>query len=372
MTNPISLYASRRAKSERLRRSAIHYFIRHIGENPDMTLEEAEIYASKYLSEPQEFLEASIISYLNKLKKTKTPGTTNRYISIVCDWHKKNKIRFEDDFLEELKHVLPPNYTVTEDEALTVDKIRAIISQCDILLKAFVLVACSSGARIGEILSLQSDDIEYLNEYDVYSFRLSHRNTKTQKAHRYFISHEAMQAVNDFKKVRIQYVTSSAVKATKCLNRQTYDNNFLFVLSGNAIRTKLDNAAKKAGLYSVDPESNRARIHPHSFRKFADTQFKEIVGINLGNELIGHDEGLSKAYRRYDLRQLAEGYRKIEPYVTIQAPADYVQYKTQIGGEVEKIRAALAANSLELAEMKQRLEYTETKLAIVKRFGGQM
>lgn len=372
MSQPISDYAGRRAKSEKLRRSAISNFIRFVFDNPNLSAEAAEDYAAEYLSKPQEEQEAAILRYIEELKEVKTPGTTNRYSAIVCNWHKKNKIRFSDDFLDELKQVLPPNYAVTEDEALTVDKIRSIVSHSDSLLRAFILVACSSGARIGEILSLKSDDIEYLEEYDVYSFRLSHKQTKGGKAHRYFISHEAMQAIRDFLKVRPQYVASSAVKSAKCLNRPTADNDCLFVMSSNAIRTKLENATKKAGLHSVDTESNRARIHPHSFRKFADTQFKEIIGVNLGNELIGHDEGLSKSYRRYDLRQLAEGYKKIEPYVTIQAPADYVQYRTQIGGEVEKIRATLAAQSLELAEMKQRLEYTETKLAIVKRFGGQL
>ena len=372
MSQPISDYAGRRAKSEKLRRSVISNYIRFVFNIPDLTLEAAEDFAAEYLSKPPEEQEAAILRYIEELKEVKTPGTTNRYSAIVCNWHKKNKIRFSDDFLDELKQVLPPNYTVTEDEALTVDKIRAIVSHSDSLLKAFVLVACSSGARIGEILSLKSDDIEYLEEYDVYSFRLSHKQTKAGKTHRYFISHEAMQAINDFKRVRPQYVASSAIKGTKCLNRPTADNDCLFVMSSNVIRVKLENATKKAGLHSVDSESNRARIHPHSFRKFADTQFKEVVGLNMGNELIGHDEGLSKSYRRYDLRQLAEGYKKIEPHVTIQAPADYVQYRTQIGGEVEKIRAILAANSLELAELKQRLEYTETKLAIVKRYGGQM
>lgn len=332
-----------------------------------MTLEAAEIYAADFLAKPAEEIHTAVLSYIRKSENILSPGSLNSYVSLVSDYLQKNKIYFSLEESEDIRQSLPPNYIITEDEALTIEKIRNIIAHSDILLSAFILTACSSGARIGELLSLMPDDIEYLQEYDVYSFRLTHRKTKTGKPHRYFISHEAKQAIDDYLKVRYRYIDSKRIKA-HCLKKKADDSaESLFVLSPNSFRLKLDNAVKRAGLYSVDPETNRSRIHPHSFRKFADTTFKEIVGINMGNALIGHDEGLSKSYRRYDLRQLAEGYTKIEPHITIKAPADYVLVKTQIGGEVDKIRATLAAQSLELAEVKQRLEYTEIKLEIAKR-----
>lgn len=365
-------YAELRPKSKTMRQSALISFFRHKTQNPELTITEAEQYAAEYIHADSQTITADIIKFTTYLTEIRTPGTVNLYQSIIRDWLRKNKVIFDDLQVEDIKRSAPKNYAVTEDEPLTVEKIRAIVAHADTLLTAYILTACSSGARISELLSLEVNDIEYLEEYDVYSFRLSHRQTKAGKPHRYFISHEAYQAITDFLRVRGMYQTSREVKTTKCLGKTTADDNRLFGVTDQAIRQKLDNAVKKANLHSRDVESGRRRIHSHSFRKFADTQFKEIVGINMGNALIGHDEGLSKAYRRYDLRQLAEAYRKIEPHITIQAPADYVAVKTQIGGEVDKIRAALAAQSLELAEMKQRLEYTETKLAIVKRYGGQM
>lgn len=367
----ISEYAGRRERSEHMRRSILLNIFRTLSDKPDMSLEEAETYAAEFLTKPAEEIYAAVLSYIRKIEKTYSPGTVNNYVFQFCDYLRKNKISFDVSELDDIRHTLPRNYIITEDEALTVEKIRAIVAHSDTLLSAFILTACSSGARIGELLSLMPDDIEYLADYDLYSFRLTHKKTKTGKPHRYFISHEAKQAIDDYLQVRHQYLSSRRIKARKCLKSDTDDlpdlPETLFILSPNSFRLKLENATKKAGLYALDPETNRSRIHPHSFRKFADTTFKEIVGINMGNALIGHDEGLSKSYRRYDLRQLAEGYRKIEPHITIKAPADYVEVKTQIGGEVEKIRATLAAQSLELAEVKQRLEYTEIKLEIAKR-----
>lgn len=367
MPEPITEYAEKRPKSANLRRGVLHNYIRHVAAAPDMPLSDAEAYAANYLQLPTEEQAKHIFQYLGFLKETKTPGTTNMYLSIIRDWHKKNKIRFDDDFGDEIKQALPPNYSVTEDEALTLEKLRAIVAHADPLLKAFILLSCSSGARIGEIMSLHYDDIEYFEEYDAYSFRLSHKATKAGKSHRYFFSHEAMQAIDDFMKVRPQYIRSRSSKTQHCLKHEEKVSDSLFVLTSYAVRLKLDTAVKKAGLHSVDKQSRRARIHPHSFRKFADTQFKEVVGINMGNELIGHDEGLSKSYRRYDMRQKTDAYRKIEPFVTIQAPGDYVQIKSRLGGEVEKMQATVAAQSLELAELKKRLEFTEIVLEIANR-----
>jgi len=41
------------------------------------------------------------------------------------------------------------------------------------------------------------------------------------------------------------------------------------------------------------------------------------IPINLANELIGHDEGLSVHYRRYGKKQMREAYRIVEPYLSI-------------------------------------------------------
>ena len=230
MPRPISDYAERREKSKRARRAIILNYIRYIYNMPELSLEEGEKYAIEYLQQAQQTQSAAVINYTRLLGQTKTPGTTNNYITLILDWHKKNKIRFDEDILDDIKRLLPRNFVVTEDESLTVEKIRTIVSHSDPLLKAFILTACSSGARIGEILSLRYDDIEYFSEYDVYSFRLSRHQTKTGKPHRYFMSHEAMQSVNDFMRVRNQYLTSQMVKATRCLHKPTGDSEVLTVV----------------------------------------------------------------------------------------------------------------------------------------------
>lgn len=189
-------------------------------------------------------------------------------------------------------------------------------------------------------------------------------DTKNQEEHRYFVSHEAYKEITEYLKIRSQYAELMKIRSVKSLGIKVNHSDYLFELRQCSIRRRMIHSLEAAGLYDKDDKSRRTTIHPHSFRKFADTVFKEKLGINMGNELIGHDEGLSTSYRRYDPKAVAAAYRKVEPFVTILAPSDYVEIKERVSADVDKIRSALASQSLEMLEIKERLKSTEEFLAI--------
>lgn len=306
-----------------------------------------------------------ILDYCIALSKSELlPGTMHGIFSALRNWLNANRYIIDPIELREIKTILPRNVIVTDDDFLTVNKIRAIVSQSDVLLRAFILVACSSGARIGEIISLSTDSIKYSEEDDVYYFKVKYSESKSGKPHKYFISHEAYKEVCEYLKIRKQYQDRRVVRSKVSLGLTVENSDLIFQLHPKSIRGRLVAAVKKAGIYAKDEDSRRATIHPHSFRKFADTVFKEHLGVNMGNELIGHDEGLSTSYRRYDPKAVAEAYKQVEPYVTIMAPADYVEMKTHVSAEVDKIRVALASQSVEMTEIKNRLAETEELLAL--------
>lgn len=292
------------------------------------------------------------------------PGTIHMLFSAFRGWLTANRYVIDPIELKELKSILPKNVIVTEDDFLNIEKIRSILAQSDSMLRAFILIACSSGARIGEILAMETDSIKYWDEEDVYFFKVSHLVAKTGKPHRYYLSHEAYKEVCEYQKNWKQYQDKRANKSYKSLGIKVKDTNLLFQINASGVREKLTRTLQKAGLHDRDEASGRTTIHPHSFRKFADTVFKEHLGVNMGNELIGHDEGLSTSYRRYDPKAVAEAYRKVEPFVTILAPSDYVLIKERVSVDVERVNAALAAQSLEMIEIKDRLQATEELLSM--------
>lgn len=292
------------------------------------------------------------------------PGSIHMIFSAIKGWLSANRYLIDPIEMQELKRLIPRNVIITEDAYLNIEKIRSIIAHSDSMLRAFILIACSSGARIGEILTLEIDSIKYWDEEDVYYFKIKSSDSKAGKPHRYYISHEAYKETLEYLKQRDQYADLRSIRTTRSLKKEVINSNNLFMITDNSLRNKLTKALKNADILSVDEESNRRTIHPHSFRKFADTVFKEHLGVNMGNELIGHDEGLSTSYRRYDPKAVAEAYRKVEPFVTILAPADYVEIKERVSADVEKIRAALSAQSLEMVEIKERLQETEELLSL--------
>lgn len=338
-------------------------FIR-INSNPaPETDEEYNAASLLFLKQNHDDIHFALLNYMKGISENYLPGTVHNIFNTLKGWLKTNRYNIDSLEMEELKYVMPKCVTVTEDAYLTADIIKSILAHSDILMRAFILLSCSSGARIGEILQLETNSIKYWKDEDVYYFDIPYDKAKNQTGHRYYLSHEAYKEISEYLKIRNQYNERREKRSAKSLGIRVTHSNYLFEMRQCSIRRRMIRALEAAGLYSVDDKSRRTTIHPHSFRKFADTVFKEKLGVNMGNELIGHDEGLSSSYRRYDPKAVAQAYRKVEPFVTILAPADYVEIKEHISQDVDKIRAAMAAQALELVEIKERLQSTEQLLA---------
>lgn len=58
-----------------------------------------------------------------------------------------------------LRRNLPSPVTIHEDKRITPDHIRSIVFYSDTLLKAFVLLGSSSGARVNEVLNQGFSDL---------------------------------------------------------------------------------------------------------------------------------------------------------------------------------------------------------------------
>lgn len=324
------------------------------------------------LTHTEEEIKDIILEYFeNEKKYTKLlPATQHSYMTAIIKFFERNKVRFDRMELSDIRTMLPRNVTVTDDDYLNVDKIRSILAHADTITRAFILLSASSGARISEILSLTESDLKYDSETDTFYFKKSYKEMKAGKAHKYFYSHEADKALREYLKVRPQYLSRAKTNFRRVHSEKEIDH-LLFPVTDDNISYKLSLAVEKAGLLVIDKNSRHKTIHPHSFRKFADTVLKERLGINMGNEIIGHDEGLSSAYRRYDPVKVAEAYRKAEPYLTIEVPDDYVELKDHTGAELEKVRGMVAAQAMQINDMKERQQKNEEMILIMERLISQ-
>lgn len=285
----------------------------------------------------------------------KSPNTIySRYTSVMT-WLKWNDISFTPAQQSMLQSLLPRKVTVHDEADLTRDKIKSLLAHADPLMRAVILCLVSSGMRVGELLSV---DFSQLRDNE---FHMNYMQMKAGKPHVYFISAEALAALREWLKVREKFLSGSRHKSAACLGRGVrleFDNR-IFPLTAATLFQKFQHVQKSAGLYEYDPQAKRARLTFHMFRKFADSTMNLHISKNETNALIGHFEPGDSAYRRYTREQLREAYKKVEPYLTMQAPADYAESKDEVRASLathDKILVALYEEKIEMQKRMERLE----------------
>lgn len=284
-------------------------------------------------------------------KAGKAPKTIQVKLSEIMKWHQWNGIVCTPQESAILKSCMPRSVLVTEDEEISKEQIKSIISHTDILTKAILLIAASSGARINEILSLSPED---LIDEAPYRFHISKDRMKAGRAHTYFYSEEAHAALMEWMKRRDTYLQQTQILISACLKKSRGESARIFPISYGSIRERL-NRAVEAAQFSRKDDAGRRTIHLHSFRKFCDSEMKRHISSNLANALIGHFEAGDASYRRYPKERLIEAYRKCEPYLTIEAPADYAELHTITQERIAETNATVSAMAHKIATLEAEI-----------------
>ena len=190
----------------------------------------------------------------------------------------------------------------------------------------------------GEVLQVTLDDVKL--DTKPASITIRGENTKTGHLRFTFISSEAVQAVNEWLKIRDEYLKSSQNKNVGFVTSgkakpKSSDDNRLFPFSDQNAGQMWDGALRKAGFLSRDKTTNRKQLHYHMFRKFFISQLALIVSKEIPEVLAGHSGYLTGAYRRYTKKQLAEQYLKGEHLLTITTPKELVEIQSEFKAEMQ-------------------------------------
>jgi len=336
--------------SARMTRQTLQKFIMFV--YPDATKENINEYSLKYLHEHTDhFIQLS--SFLKTLNETHAPLTVSREINCVCYWLKWNEVELTASESARLKNIMPRPVSVTEDEILTVEKIRTILNHSDVLMRAFLLVLASTGMRAGELANVKFSDIR---EDGCRRFHIPAERMKARKPHDYRFSEEAYEAILEWLKVREKYLEQARLKSKSCLHvysSRFKGDDYIFPFSYSLYNQKLKNILVSAKMLRIDESSRHTTISLQSFRRWFDSTIKLHLPVNIANALIGHDEGLSANYRRYPQDVLDDAYHDVEKFIRIFAPDDYADIKSEFAKSLhtqETLTAQLAAEIMKLRE----------------------
>lgn len=361
--------------------SAVYSFLDHIygkqRQGIRVTDEEREKYEKlidKYLKEKRNYSE-DMTNYVVSLR-SRPPLSARHTFNATKEFFNYYEKEVPTKDLKFIRNKLPKGSARTIEKDMDTDTIRTILQHLDVKGRALVLVLASSGMRINEALSVTLEDISLDAKPALVNIR--GETAKNGDNRISFISAEATQAVNEWLKVRSDYIGSSAnrnnglVKSGRGKTRAENDDGRLFPFTDQTASAMWDNALTKAGLLSRDKGTNRKQLHYHQLRKFFISQLSLIVSKEIGEMLAGHAGYLTGAYRRYTKKQLAEEYLKGQHLLTIQAPKELQEMETEFKAKMQTHSEIIEDLVMEKIALKQEMAILKAEHEQMKEDHKQM
>jgi len=275
-------------------------------------------------------------------------------------------------FSEKCKQLVKlPKIRRLKKEALTKEILVKLLRNLDAKLQTAVLVAISSGMRVGEIAGLTLSDIEFNHEPVKINIRAE--TSKSREDRETYISNEASEALKDY---LIRYFGWKEDAANSNLEGLRIFGRTSKIKLGN-VKGRLPKAHEQltdaillqktlARRIAKIPELNRlARngrkvIHFHAFREYFYTVVSNVSGSNFAHALMGHHEYLDTYYALSEEQQI-KLYQKAMSYLTV---ADY----NKVEQDLEKIQNTQAGLLEKYAEFERYLKAKDSSyLEFIKR-----
>lgn len=326
-----------------------------------------EKLVDKYIKEKRNYSE-DMAGFVVSLQ-TRPPLSARQTFTFTKEFFNHYNLELPAKEMKFIRHKLPKGNVRTIEKDMDTDTIRTILQHLDVKGKALVLVLTSSGMRINEALTVQLDDLDLNAKPAIITIR--GENAKNGDNRITFLSAEAVQAVNEWLKVRADYIRTSAkrniglVKSGRGNHKTGEDDGRLFPFSDQNASALWDNALEKANLFSRDKSTNRKQLHYHQFRKFFISQLSLIISKEIAETLAGHNGYLTGSYRRYTKKQLAEEYLKGQHLLTIQAPKELQEIESEFKAKIQthsEILENLVRKNLELEKQYNELKDKNKKL----------
>jgi len=316
-------------------KSTIREFLRSaygLSESEDFDL---GAMADKYVVEKRDFQD-DITNWLAGHQQRNSPPLSMRTkMSAIRVFLSENDIEMSYKFWKKSRRRIHGNSARTVDRLLKPADIRKIIMNVTQPVgKALLLVLASSGARIGEVSRLATSDIDFNSD----PVRITLRYTKSGDPRTVFISSEAREFLTDY------------------LDHRQTQSDLIFPFTEGNSQLMLNNSLKRIGLDIKDSRTNRMTIHNHTFRKFFNTTMKSKgCPEDIVEALLGHKDYVKRVYGLYSIEQLAEHYKKAEPFLTVMSDQE----------ELIKLKQEEAQNNGRLGDLFAKYKQLEEKLSKV-------
>lgn len=266
-------------------------------------------------------------------------GTRKMRFGIVLNFMLDNDIVIKPRTLNNIRTRTKDSEKKVHDTIPTKDELRQILSHGGAKERALFLISISSGMRIEEILKLLPKDISLKSNPVKVNVRAE--CAKNGKPRVTFISNEARDALNEWLKIRSNYLqTAQKRAANKNYNKDLNDERIFPVAYLTArlwwVRLLHDASTPDNNLAEKDKPSGLDREcykrHIHTLRKYYRTYVPNSdnpISMDVIEQILGHEGYLTKEYRHLPESHLAKEYLKVMPIVTIFGDEKMIKDKDQ-------------------------------------------
>jgi integrase len=306
---------------------------------------------NQYFSEQRDYGE-DLKQFLQTVNE-RPPKTQHLYLSTMRTFFVENEVELPSKYWRTTRRRIRGSRARTMDKVPVNGNLKKIIMHMPVHGKALYLMLASSGMRIGEALSLETDDV-YLDEKPV-RVNIRGEHTKSGNPRVTFISSETKEFLEEYLKYRNNYITSKRTRYEKVTEDQR-----LFPFTSTTALVIWQTAIDKSGFNERDKSTNLHVYHPHTLRKFFRSRMSTVIHIDIVEELMGHEGYLTNEYRRHTTEELAEAYLKGESSVTVFGYPDKVkELEEKLDTKDKEVRAIISGLVTENMALKQRINVVE-------------
>ena len=262
------------------------------------------------------------------------------YLSIVKDYLNFHGMHI---YTEDIKQKFrTPKPEVFYEEGLTKSILNRLLQNSVPKLRLGILLACSSGMRVGEIMQLKFSDIDFTTSPTTIKVR--RETTKTRETRFTHITTETTKFLGDYmtKKKQSDYPYLFMNHHGEFGTREYYKSMFS---ARQAMLEKLRLTIQNIPELSMKNENEKYRVHFHAFRKWFKTQVTTAGQSDFAEALMGH-KSLKLVYFKQSSEARIKLYTQMEPFLTI---SDF----TKIEKTMDELQEQVQSLSMELEKVKQ-------------------
>lgn len=299
-------------------KTAINHFKKFLSSNYSIT--ETELITNIRNEELDVYdIIRELVIYFDKLGIK--PKGIRAYLSGVKGYIRYCGIRINSDDFKQMVKV--PKIVRTKEIPLTHDMLLRVLHNANAKLQTAILVATSSGLRIGELVQLTLSDIEFDSNPTKLMVRGS--TTKTRQSRETFITTEATNALRDYLARYFGWKQNqdNSDLSTKHIfgpvtnkGRASKEPGFNVESAKLSLQQSLRNHVSKIPYLDVDNENGYKAIHFHAFRKYFRTTVGNVCGRDYAEALMGHGFYMDTYYQLSEKKKI-QMYLEAEPHLTI-------------------------------------------------------